>query len=221
MRADAAARRPAARPNGGERARQRRAPGAGRDPRGLRLHPPRGAGRPLHAGPGAARARAPHVAQRRAARRARMAPVESFRFPSADGTDIEAFLTRPLGADGDLAPSADRDDPRRPARPAGPGLHRQGAGLRGAGLGLADGQLPRLHRLRPGAGRQDLRRPERRRGQRRRRRRGRGAGALPVDRPRPGSASRAPATAGSSPTGSSPRPIASRRPSPTPASATS
>ena len=50
--------------------------------------------------------------------------------PSADGTEIEAFLTKPLGQTADLAPSADRDDPRRSARPAGTGLQRQGAGLR-------------------------------------------------------------------------------------------
>ena len=58
---------------------------------------------------------------------------------------------------------------------AGTGVQRQGPGLRGARLGLADGQLPRFHGLRPEFHRRDLRRPGRRRGQGRPLRRGRGA----------------------------------------------
>ena len=81
--------------------------------------------------------------------------------------------------------AADRDDPRRAARPAGPGLQPQGAGLCRPRLGVADGQLPRFDRLRAEVRGRHLPRPERRRGARRARRRGRGAGEVSLARRQP------------------------------------
>ena len=92
------------------------------------------------------------------ARTSRLAEVESFTFVSNDNKfEVEAFLTKPVGlADGDQA-SADREHPRRPARPAGTGVQLQEPGLRRTRLGDADGELPRLDRLRPGVRRRRLR----------------------------------------------------------------
>ena len=80
--------------------------------------------------------------------------------------------------------SVDRQHPRRPARPAGSGVQLQESGLCRARLGDADGQLPRIDRLRPGVRRRRLRGSERQRGPGRAVRRERGAAPLSVDRSR-------------------------------------
>ena len=111
--------------------------------------------------------------------------TEEFTFNSFDGTPIEAYLTKPAGGPGTATASDDRDDSRRPARRAGTRLQRQGAGLCGFGLGHADGQLPRVDRLRAEVRRRDLQGSGRRRSQGRPRRRRRRARQVPVDRSRP------------------------------------
>ena len=83
---------------GGQGPRQRRRLGRGQDPGRLRPHP---AGAPsdlytLDLGAAARPERRTTLNAPLLATRA-VAPVEALRFPSADGTEIEAFLTRPLG----------------------------------------------------------------------------------------------------------------------------
>ena len=100
--------------------------------------------------------------------------------------DVEAYLTQPGRADRGLEAPDDRDDPRRTARGAGPGLQLPVAALRAAAAGpTLHGELPRLDRLRPGLRRRGLRRPERERGAGRAVRRERGPAPQPLDRPRP------------------------------------
>ena len=97
-----------------------------------------------------------------AARQARSATTEELTFKSFDGTEIGAYLTKPAGGPATRQASADRHDPRRAARRAGARVQCQDPGLRGHRLGDADGELPRLDRLRPEAHRRDLQGPGRR-----------------------------------------------------------
>ncbi len=78
--------------------------------------------------------------------------------------------------------SLDCRHPRRAARSAGPGVQPQGAGLRLEGLGDADGELPRLHRLRTEIRGRHLKGPERQGGSGRARRRRRRAGTVSAAR---------------------------------------
>ena len=71
------------------------------------------------------------------------------------GRGVPDQAGRPARADGEV--SADRQHPRRPARPAGAGVQFQEPGVRRARLGDADGELPRLDRLRPGVRRRGVR----------------------------------------------------------------
>ena len=64
--------------------------------------------------------------------------------------------------DGDVEASADRDDSRRPARRSRGRRSTPRRRCTPPRLGVADGELSRLHRLRPEVRRRDLRRPERR-----------------------------------------------------------
>ena len=63
-----------------------------------------------------------------------IAEIESLPFKSFDGTERRGVPHEAGRGQTRLEASADRDDPRRPARPAGARLQRQGAGLRGEGL---------------------------------------------------------------------------------------
>ena len=103
-----------------------------------------GPGRAVRASTARRAARPLTALNERAARRASRSP-RSNRSPSRASTarEVEAFLTKPLGLRRRHALPADRDDPRRAARPAGAGVQQQGAGLRRARLGDADGELPR------------------------------------------------------------------------------
>ncbi len=130
-------------------------------------------------GQGVRRGRALHVRQQRQPVHGRGVPDEAAR------------------ADRGLEASVDRDDPRRPARPAGAGLQLPEPGLRRPRLGHAAGELPRLDRLRPGVHRRRVPRPERRRGAGRALRRERRHPAQSLDRPRSARASKAAATAAS------------------------
>ena len=120
-------------------------------------------------------------ARRQAARRGRIVHVRLER-QQVRGRGVPDQAARPRPTTRKV--SADREHPRRPARPAGAGVQLQESGLRRARLGDADGELPRLDRLRPGVRRRGLRRSERQRRAGRALRRERRDAALSVDRSR-------------------------------------
>ena len=93
------------------------------------------------------------AARRQADRRGRVVHVHQQR-QQVRGRSVSHQAAR---SDRGLEASADREHPRRPARPAGPGVQLQEPGLRRARLGDADGELSRLDRLRPDVHRRRLR----------------------------------------------------------------